>query len=120
MPKIFLIKNRLHQQQLRLQESQNLLSAKDDDRLGGLNTSSVGGESSSGSSDPYHHLHHHHHHGPSSGGDDKGQWRRRFLFPCVRLCSADERLGCTRKDEEIIQTTNPNSSFGHFDQFWGL
>lgn len=36
MPKIFLIKNRLHQQQLRLLESQNLLSAKDDDRLGPL------------------------------------------------------------------------------------
>lgn len=32
MPKIFLIKNRLHQQQLRLLESQNLLN-KDDDRL---------------------------------------------------------------------------------------
>lgn len=31
MPKIFLIKNRLHQQQLRLLESQNLLN-KDDDR----------------------------------------------------------------------------------------
>lgn len=29
MPKIFLIKNRLHQQQLRLLESQNLLAAKD-------------------------------------------------------------------------------------------
>lgn len=36
MPKIFLIKNRLHQQQLRLLESQNLLGAKDDDRLGPL------------------------------------------------------------------------------------
>ncbi|XP_055910056.1 transcriptional regulator ovo isoform X2 [Eupeodes corollae] len=33
MPKIFLIKNRLHQQQLRLLEAQNLLSHKDDDRL---------------------------------------------------------------------------------------
>lgn len=30
MPKIFLIKNRLHQQQLRLLESQNLLTAKND------------------------------------------------------------------------------------------
>lgn len=30
MPKIFLIKNRLHQQQLKLLESQNLLAAKDD------------------------------------------------------------------------------------------
>ena len=28
MPKIFLIKDRLHQQQLRLQESQNLLHSK--------------------------------------------------------------------------------------------
>lgn len=43
MPKIFLIKNRLHQQQLRLQESQNLLAAKDEDRLGGLHTSSAEG-----------------------------------------------------------------------------
>lgn len=34
MPKIFLIKNRLHQQQLRLLESQNLLAAKDDLVLG--------------------------------------------------------------------------------------
>lgn len=33
MPKIFLIKTRLHQQQLRLLESQNLLHAKDEDRL---------------------------------------------------------------------------------------
>lgn len=33
MPKIFLIKNRLHQQQLRLLESQNLIQAKNDDRL---------------------------------------------------------------------------------------
>lgn len=40
MPKIFLIKNRLHQQQLRLLESQNLLHAKEDDRLGGLSTTS--------------------------------------------------------------------------------
>lgn len=32
MPKIFLIKNRLHQQQLRLLEAQNLLN-KDEDRL---------------------------------------------------------------------------------------
>lgn len=32
MPKIFLIKNRLHQQQLRLQEAQGLL-AKDDQGL---------------------------------------------------------------------------------------
>lgn len=38
MPKIFLIKNRLHQQQLRLLESQNLLNAKDEDRLGPLNS----------------------------------------------------------------------------------
>lgn len=49
MPKIFLIKNRLHQQQLRLLESQNLLSAKDEDRLGPLSGSSNGGSS-----------HHHH------------------------------------------------------------
>jgi len=34
MPKIFLIKNRLHQQQLRLLESQNLLAAKNDLGLG--------------------------------------------------------------------------------------
>lgn len=34
MPKIFLIKNRLHQQQLRLLESQNLLNAKNDLVLG--------------------------------------------------------------------------------------
>lgn len=34
MPKIFLIKNRLHQQQLRLLESQNLLAAKDGLALG--------------------------------------------------------------------------------------
>jgi hypothetical protein len=40
MPKIFLIKNRLHQQQLRLLESQNLLIAKDDDRLNPLGTTS--------------------------------------------------------------------------------
>lgn len=33
MPKIFLIKNRLHQQQLRLLESQNSLHSKDEDRL---------------------------------------------------------------------------------------
>lgn len=33
MPKIFLIKNRLHQQQLRLLESQNLIQAKNEDRL---------------------------------------------------------------------------------------
>lgn len=33
MPKIFLIKNRLHQQQLRLQESQSLLVNKDDQAL---------------------------------------------------------------------------------------
>lgn len=33
MPKIFLIKDRLHQQQLRLQESQNLIRAKNEDRL---------------------------------------------------------------------------------------
>lgn len=33
MPKIFLIKTRLHQQQLRLLESQNSLHSKDDDRL---------------------------------------------------------------------------------------
>lgn len=33
MPKIFLIKNRLHQQQLRLLESQNLIQAKSEDRL---------------------------------------------------------------------------------------
>lgn len=50
MPKIFLIKNRLHQQQLRLQESQNLLSAKDD--LGPLNSSR----------DDHHHNHRHHGH----------------------------------------------------------
>lgn len=42
MPKIFLIKNRLHQQQLRLLESQNLLNAKDDDRLGPLNSTDNG------------------------------------------------------------------------------
>lgn len=34
MPKIFLIKNRLHQQQLKLLESQNLLAAKNDLELG--------------------------------------------------------------------------------------
>lgn len=34
MPKIFLIKNRLHQQQLKLLESQNLLAAKNDLGLG--------------------------------------------------------------------------------------
>lgn len=41
MPKIFLIKNRLHQQQLRL-DSQNLLGTKDEhqDRLGALGGSS--------------------------------------------------------------------------------
>ena len=33
MPKIFLIKNRLHQQQLRLQESQNLIQSKNENRL---------------------------------------------------------------------------------------
>lgn len=33
MPKIFLIKNRLHQQQLRLQESQSLIQNKSEDRL---------------------------------------------------------------------------------------
>lgn len=33
MPKIFLIKDRLHQQQLRLQESQNLIRSKHEDRL---------------------------------------------------------------------------------------
>lgn len=33
MPKIFLIKDRLHQQQLRLQESQNLIRAKNENRL---------------------------------------------------------------------------------------
>lgn len=33
MPKIFLIKNRLHQQQLRLQESQNLIQTKNENRL---------------------------------------------------------------------------------------
>lgn len=33
MPKIFLIKNRLHQQQLRLLESQNLIQSKTEDRL---------------------------------------------------------------------------------------
>lgn len=33
MPKIFLIKNRLHQQQLRLLESQNLIQAKNENRL---------------------------------------------------------------------------------------
>lgn len=32
MPKIFLIKNRLHQQQLRLQESQSLLANKGDEQ----------------------------------------------------------------------------------------
>lgn len=47
MPKIFLIKNRLHQQQLRLLESQNLLSAKDEDRLGPLASPTA--------------AHHHHH-----------------------------------------------------------
>lgn len=31
MPKIFLIKNRLHQQQLKLLESQNLIQSKSDD-----------------------------------------------------------------------------------------
>lgn len=34
MPKIFLIKNRLHQQQLKLLESQNLLAAKNELGLG--------------------------------------------------------------------------------------
>lgn len=34
MPKIFLIKNRLHEQQLKLLESQNLLAAKNDLGLG--------------------------------------------------------------------------------------
>lgn len=33
MPKIFLIKDRLHQQQLRLQESQHLIQAKNSDQL---------------------------------------------------------------------------------------
>lgn len=33
MPKIFLIKDRLHQQQLRLQESQNLIQAKNSNQL---------------------------------------------------------------------------------------
>lgn len=33
MPKIFLIKDRLHQQQLRLQESQNLIQAKNVNQL---------------------------------------------------------------------------------------
>lgn len=33
MPKIFLIKDRLHQQQLRLQESQNLIQAKNVNHL---------------------------------------------------------------------------------------
>lgn len=37
MPKIFLIKNRLRQQQLKLLESQNLLAAKEDGlALGGV------------------------------------------------------------------------------------
>lgn len=40
MPKIFLIKNRLHQQQQKLLESQNLLSVKDDDRLSALGSQS--------------------------------------------------------------------------------
>lgn len=48
MPKIFLIKNRLHQQQLRLLESQNLLGAKEEDRLGPL----VSPRHNSGSSPP--------------------------------------------------------------------
>lgn len=48
MPKIFLIKNRLHQQQLRLLEAQNLLAAKDEDRLGGLATNNHGSEPSNG------------------------------------------------------------------------
>lgn len=40
MPKIFLIKNRLHQQQQRLLESQNLLGVKDDERLNALGSQS--------------------------------------------------------------------------------
>lgn len=35
MPKIFLIKNRLHQQQLKLLESQNLLANKNALQIGG-------------------------------------------------------------------------------------
>lgn len=76
MPKIFLIKNRLHQQQLRLQESQNLLAGKDDDRLVGLNTSGSGQDASSGSSDHYHH----HHQSSHNSGDDKGQWSYKIIF----------------------------------------
>lgn len=38
MPKIFLIRNRLHEQQSRLLEPQNLLHAKDVDRLGTLHS----------------------------------------------------------------------------------
>lgn len=91
MPKIFLIKNRLHQQQLRLQESQNLLSAKDDDRLGGLNTSSSVGSESSGSAGPYSH---HNHHGQSSAGDDKGQWIYKFLSSSSLFRCAIERVEC--------------------------
>lgn len=77
MPKIFLIKNRLHQQQLRLAESQSLLGTKDDDRLGPLSPADVGrGQHSSPSPSPsplhqqqqqsqshaQQHAHHHHRH----------------------------------------------------------
>lgn len=40
MPKIFLIKDRLHQQQLRLLEQQNLISNKNEDRLGPIRSPS--------------------------------------------------------------------------------
>lgn len=58
MPKIFLIKNRLHQQQLRLLESQNLLSSKDEDRLGSPPLAA----SPTGAGPPHHHHHQTHLH----------------------------------------------------------
>lgn len=40
MPKIFLIKNRLHQQQLKLLEAQNILHSKDVDQFGSFSDNS--------------------------------------------------------------------------------
>lgn len=52
MPKIFLIKNRLHQQQLRLQESQSLIANKDDSVFGHSNNGShVNDDDNSGDGD---------------------------------------------------------------------
>lgn len=52
MPKIFLIKNRLHQQQLKLQESQNYLANKEDLVFGRSNNDShVGDDDNIGDGD---------------------------------------------------------------------